>query len=193
MIVWGGLCQGSCSAFNLNTGGRYNPTTNTWTSISTSGAPVGREEHTAVWTGSEMIVWGGTHYFPGVPAFNTGGRYNPTTNTWISTSTTSAPKERNHHSAIWTGNQMIIWGGENFAEDGFFNSGGKYDAASNTWLPTSTSRVSNGPAIVFASSRFSDPKIYLMDLDGTNQTRLTNDTSYDDQPRWSPDGTRSCS
>ena len=42
-----------------NTGGRYNPSTNSWTPTSTTDAPSGRYSHTAVWTGSEMIVWGG--------------------------------------------------------------------------------------------------------------------------------------
>ena len=54
MIVWGG-CNDSGS---LNTGGRYNPSTDSWTATSTTNAPAGRV-HTAVWTGSEMIVWGG--------------------------------------------------------------------------------------------------------------------------------------
>ena len=31
----------------------------TWTATSTTSAPDGRYDHTAVWTGSEMIVWGG--------------------------------------------------------------------------------------------------------------------------------------
>ena len=31
----------------------------TWTATTTTGAPDGRADHTAVWTGSEMIVWGG--------------------------------------------------------------------------------------------------------------------------------------
>jgi hypothetical protein len=31
----------------------------TWTATSTTNAPAGRSTHTAVWTGSEMIVWGG--------------------------------------------------------------------------------------------------------------------------------------
>ena len=49
------------SPFNnyLNTGGRYNPATNSWTATSTNNPPDGREYATAVWTGSEMIVWGG--------------------------------------------------------------------------------------------------------------------------------------
>ena len=42
----------------LNTGGRYNPSTDSWTATSTTNAPSGRVGHTAVWTGSEMIVWG---------------------------------------------------------------------------------------------------------------------------------------
>ena len=45
----------------LNTGGRYNPSTDTWIATSTINAPDGRTGHTAVWTGSEMIVWGGDH------------------------------------------------------------------------------------------------------------------------------------
>src|SRR6266478_1934146 len=34
-------------------------TDDTWTATSTTSAPAARENHTAVWTGSEMIVWGG--------------------------------------------------------------------------------------------------------------------------------------
>ena len=55
MIVWGGIDFSSV----LNTGGRYNPSTDSWTATSTTNAPSAREVHTGVWTGSEMIVWGG--------------------------------------------------------------------------------------------------------------------------------------
>ena len=58
----------------LNTGGRYNPSTDSWTATTTTNAPSARYYHTAVWTGSEMIVWGG---IGGVGYSNTGGRYNP--------------------------------------------------------------------------------------------------------------------
>src|SRR6476619_771329 len=47
----------------------------TWTP--TSGPPDHRVGHTAVWTGSEMIVWGGFRDL--FTPFNTGGRYNPST------------------------------------------------------------------------------------------------------------------
>src|SRR5439155_7845142 len=88
-----------------NTGGRYNPSTDTWTGASTTNAPLARTGHTAVWTGSEMIVWGGED--SGLNPLNTGGRYNPGTNTWIATSTTNAPAARDYHTAVWTGSDMI--------------------------------------------------------------------------------------
>ena len=84
MIVWGGFTGVSY----FNTGGRYDPSTDTWTSTSTAGAPSAREQHTAVWTGSEMIVWGG---YDGASFLNTGGRYDPSTDTWQPTSTATVP------------------------------------------------------------------------------------------------------
>ena len=55
MIVWGG----NGLSGDLNTGARYNPITNSWTAISTVNAPLGRQFPQSVWTGTEMIVWGG--------------------------------------------------------------------------------------------------------------------------------------
>src|SRR5205823_3770802 len=106
MIVWGGW-----DGFeDLNTGGLYNPTTNTWTVAGTTDAPIARESHTAVWTGSEMIVWGGWSVDSQIN-LNTGGRYDPATNSWAATGTTNAPDGRSSHTAVWTGSEMVIWGG----------------------------------------------------------------------------------
>ena len=60
-------------------------TGNTWTATSIINAPDARHFLTAVWTGSEMIVWGGD-VGVGVGT-NTGGRYNPSTDSWTVTST----------------------------------------------------------------------------------------------------------
>lgn len=51
MIIWGGGIFGPTW---FNTGGRYDPDTNSWTAISTINAPTARLGHTAVWSGSEM-------------------------------------------------------------------------------------------------------------------------------------------
>jgi len=93
-------------------------TDDTWTPTTLTNAPTARSLHTAVWTGSEMIVWGG---WGGGPFFNTGGRYNPSTDSWTATSTTNAPSARYGHTAVWTGSEMIVWGG---AGDG--DIGGRY-------------------------------------------------------------------
>ena len=82
MLVWGGSAGAVVSG-----GGRYNPSTNTWASITNTNAPSGRNGHTAVWTGGLMVVWGGGVYVS--PHFSTGGRYDPATNSWTPT----------HHSA----------------------------------------------------------------------------------------------
>jgi len=135
MIVWGGdTCFVSC---DVNTGGRYNPSTDSWTATSTTNAPDGRHYHTAVWTGTEMIVWGGFSLFIGI--LNTGGRYNPATDSWVATSTANAPDARLRHTAVWTGSNMIVWGGDN--NGGNLNTGGRYDPANDSWVATSTTNA----------------------------------------------------
>jgi N-acetylneuraminic acid mutarotase len=131
MIVWGGF---NPDAGETNTGGRYNPSMDSWTPTSTTNAPSGRNLHTAVWTGSEMIVWGGL-------ADNSGGRYNPVTDNWVSTSTTNAPTARIQHTAVWTGSEMIVWGGFSPSGGTYFNTGGKYSPATDSWTPTSTTNA----------------------------------------------------
>jgi N-acetylneuraminic acid mutarotase len=132
MIVWGGE---DGNFFNLNSGGRYNPSTDTWVATSTTNAPSPRDAHTAVWTGSEMIVWGGTS------GDNTGGRYNPGTNSWTATSTTNAPSQRYYHTAVWTGTEMIVWGGYQYPPGTVVNTGGRYNPSADAWTATSTTNA----------------------------------------------------
>jgi hypothetical protein len=85
MIVWGGF--GSFGF--LNTGGRYSPASDTWLPTSTVSAPTVRDSHTAVWTGSAMIVWGGEPGSGGAALTNTGGRYDPVSDSWVATTTSA--------------------------------------------------------------------------------------------------------
>jgi N-acetylneuraminic acid mutarotase len=134
MIVWGGY-DGSHSnpAGDTDTGARYNPSMDNWTATSTSNAPSVRQYHTAVWTGSEMIIWGGEFY---PTPLNTGGRYNPIADSWIATSTTGVPAGRYLHTAVWTGSEMIVWGG--YDGNFFLNTGARYNPASNSWVATNS-------------------------------------------------------
>jgi len=110
-------------------------TDDTWTPTTIINAPAARFGHAAVWTGSEMIVWGGV----GATFFSTGGRYDPGTDSWTPTTTTNAPVGRYLHTAVWTGTEMIVWGGNDGNSD--VNTGGRYDPATDTWTATSTTNA----------------------------------------------------
>jgi hypothetical protein len=133
MIVWGGL--GTITPTGVvNTGGIYDPGSNTWSATSTGGAvPSARSDLQAVWTGSEMIVWGGFDA-ASVP-LQSGGRYDPASDSWAATSIGGAtPAARDYFRVVWTGAEMIVWGG---SSSGFFDTGGRYDPFDDTWTATS--------------------------------------------------------
>ncbi len=132
MIVWGGVDDNYRS---LNTGGQYNPSTDSWAPISVgTNCPSGRYLLTAIWTGSEMIVWGGWN---GSSDLNSGGRYSPSTDSWTPTSIgLNVPSARSRHTAIWTGAEMIVWGGRSGSTN--TNTGGRYTPSTDTWTSTST-------------------------------------------------------
>jgi N-acetylneuraminic acid mutarotase len=113
MIVWGGTTDGNTYLFD---GAKYNPQTNSWTSIPNLGAPSRRAYASHVWTGSELLVWGGmykTNEEPNTP-LGTGARYNPSTNAWVAVMATqiTPPSPRARAAAVWTGTEMIVWGGD---------------------------------------------------------------------------------
>jgi tol-pal system beta propeller repeat protein TolB len=63
----------------------------------------------------------------------------------------------------------------------YSGSGGDYSYSSGT---------SGAGRIAFVSGRDGDYEIFVMDADGRNQTQLTNNSSNDKDPAWSPDGRR---
>ena len=133
MIVWGGIRR---SCFALNTGGRYDPATDTWTATSTgAGVPAARAAHTAVWTGTEMIVWGGTRRRPNLehrrPLRPVDGHLGGDVDG------RERPVGAFDHTAVWTGTEMIVWGGTDDVGS-YPNTGGRYDPATDTWAATST-------------------------------------------------------
>src|SRR5215211_4440216 len=110
----------------------------------TAAPPGPRESHTAVWTGSEMIVWGGANSTSGVPnGGNSGGKYNPSIDIWTPTNIADAPSARFGHTAIWTGTQMIVWGGTDVTSVRF-NTGGKYNPTTDSWTPATTNNAPDG-------------------------------------------------
>ncbi|MEI6341327.1 MAG: hypothetical protein WCR07_05175 [Verrucomicrobiota bacterium] len=99
-----------------------------WRSLSPTNAPGARSGHTAIWTGSRMIVWGGVRN--GV-RLGDGASYNPATDTWSPIATNAAPSARSGHAAVWTGQEMIVHGGDSGA--GPLATTAAYDPATDTW------------------------------------------------------------
>ena len=88
----------------------YNPVKNSWRLL--PAMPLPRSEFAAVWTGHHVLIWGGLsgrspHL--GAPPPH-GEAYNPATNRW-SALPASPLQGRASPLAIWTGHQMIVWGG----------------------------------------------------------------------------------
>lgn len=135
MIVWGGMMPGM-----TNTGARYNPKSDVWKAMPVP-ALAPRADHVAVWTGTEMVVWGGYNGFIG-QMYNDGARYNPKSNTWRQVNSAVAPNARYFHTAVWSGKEMIVWGGVNYPS--YDLSGGRYNPATDTWTPTS---LANPPSL----------------------------------------------
>ncbi len=126
--VWTGskiLIFGGCLPYN-NEFHSYDPATNTWARLSSVNAPSARCGNKAVWTGTKMIVHGGGAGGNPGPQFNDGGIYDPATNTWAPLSTVGSPV-RSEHSAVWTGTEMLVWGGYEFNSTRIgLNTGAKF-------------------------------------------------------------------
>jgi N-acetylneuraminic acid mutarotase len=135
--------------------------TDTWIATSTTNAPDGRTTHAAVWTGSEMIVWGG---YDGTTYFNTGARYNPSTDSWTATSSTNAPTVRANPTGVWTGSEMIVWGGYNGA---YLNTGARYNPGTDSWIATSTTNAPAGRTVHTAVWTGSEMIVWGGTPDGT--------------------------
>ncbi|MBC7935401.1 MAG: hypothetical protein H7Y86_08625 [Rhizobacter sp.] len=181
MIVWGGVTaiSGSSAPSVLATaGGIYNNSGNSWIATNTTGAPTARYYHSAVWTGSKMLVWGGRDL---AGYYNNGGSFDPSTNSW-SALPASPLSARSNHTAIWTGSKMIIWGGENGGTA--LNSGAMYDPVSNTW---SIMSALNAPAGLYNSKAvWTGTEMILV---GGNLTSFTDGRIYQYNPAanvWDP-------
>lgn len=120
-------CFGACSG-----GTCVDP----WEPIAEQGGPEARAEHVAVWTGTEMVVWGGSYGDCDACNLDTGGIYDHGAFEWRPTSLVDAPTARRGATAVWTGSLMLVWGGYHGGSS--TGTGARFDPVSNTWSPIST-------------------------------------------------------
>jgi hypothetical protein len=110
-IVWGGR-EGDPASVNpvvyVGTGLSIEPGNCTATAVAASSLSP-RSNHSAVWTGSRMIVFGGNSGTYGGTRYSDGASYDPVQDQW-SPLEPGTPGARANHQAFWTGTEMIIWG-----------------------------------------------------------------------------------
>lgn len=127
MIVWSGSDLTGRAHEDLG-GAGYDPDSGTWRTI--TDAPISfRYRHTAVWTGDEIVVWGGQT----VEALADGAAYDPASDTWREIA--DAPVEgRLYHVAVWDGQAMVVWGGSRVFRDRMFSDGAGYVPEADRWI-----------------------------------------------------------
>ena len=136
LLVWGGITPDLKRTFR--SGARYNPATDTWTPIASDDTAPAVWGSRAVWTGKEMIVWGGAHQNGDEnvnEVLRTGSAYDPVRNRWRALSAEGAPSARFFHDAVWTGSRLVVWGGGDQNPPRHFDDGGEYDPATDRWSP----------------------------------------------------------
>jgi hypothetical protein len=135
MLVWGGRAGDEVVR---DPGAAYDPATDTWRRLPRPPVRL-RAQHTAVWSGTEMLVWGGSGSLPRRPYFADGAAYDPGADRWRRLP--QAPLlRRADHTAVWTGREMVVWGGsEGDSDVGFYGDGAAFDPAAQSWRPVSPS------------------------------------------------------
>lgn len=90
----------------------FDPVTNAWSYLNSDPLWSQLEPRYSVWTGSEVVIWGGKDFVKGSTFFrNYGLRFNPVTNLIAKVSPPPFPIGKISHSVTWTGNEIIVWGG----------------------------------------------------------------------------------
>ena len=127
LVVGGGSAPTIGNPASLATSGfAYNPTTNRWRQLAAMSS--GRVGFAAVWTGKQVLLWGGTSV-PGEATQAPGIVYDPRTDRWAAIPT--APLSPHFAPiAAWTGHAMIVWGGANLRSPyGWFAGGAIFTPA----------------------------------------------------------------
>jgi hypothetical protein len=137
MVVWGGRNNLGV----LGDGAYYDPTANQWTALTLTNAPSPRFGATVVSTGTRLLVWGGQDQ---QGTLNTGAQLmlgkNNLPASWVTINPVNAPAARSAHSAVWTGQYMLVWGGQGGGN--FLADGAAYDPLADAWSPIN---LNNGP------------------------------------------------
>lgn len=105
-----------------------------WVTSSADNTPSAAGGQAGVWTGQQLLIWGGD-LGAGIDS-GSGAGYQPNLDTWLGMPNTNAPSARDQHTAVWSGQEMIIWGGA--ASGNYANTGGRFNPSNQVWTALTT-------------------------------------------------------
>lgn len=122
----------------------YDPSSDTWTSLASAGAPA-RFNAEAIYTGKEVIVWGG-YVLRGEQEYwqNSGAVLDLATGRWTALTAGAGPAEltthlgnleRKYQTLVWTGKEAVVFGG---GATGSRLNGGAYNPTTKRWRDLGT-------------------------------------------------------
>jgi hypothetical protein len=170
VLVWGNTDWNPRDrTYGATIGARYMPEVDTWVSMSSEGAPSPRQGAAEAWTGTELLMWSGHAAADRgnvLTYLADGARYHAASDTWFPLSGEGAPSPRSGALTVWTGQELVIWGGGADASAQYMD-GGAYDPRTDAWRPLSptpeslgdpTSVVWTGSEVLFWNARAQSPR-----------------------------------
>lgn len=122
--------------------------------------PLLHREHAAqVWTGSELVIWGGD------PDGDSGAAYDPAADRWRPIASAPIPA-RCQAASAWTGQEVLVWGRPCAPAAGLSASpgaGAAYDPAADRWRPLPDGPVEAGPVVT---------SVWIDPVDGGSDSEL---------------------
>ncbi|MFD6948565.1 hypothetical protein A6A08_18400 [Nocardiopsis sp. TSRI0078] len=103
-----------------------------------SGPLASRQDHSLVWSGEELLVWGG-HGATQHDSYADGAAYSPDTGSWRILPEVDL-ESRTRHSAVMVQDRMLVWGGFTPTHSGgpeahLAGDGALYDMETDSWEP----------------------------------------------------------
>jgi N-acetylneuraminic acid mutarotase len=111
-FVWGGTYEESTTTFAPTDGAAFDPATSSWSSVPSPSFPYPpRLDPFATWAGDRIFVFGGWRWEAQANEdLGDTAIYDPASKSWTSVSGGPSPRQRGFPA--WTGQEVIVWGGE---------------------------------------------------------------------------------
>lgn len=189
LVVWGGYKRAGVTSVWQNSGAIYDQRTGQWSDVKCQFGPSelgdqtryeGAPVQTVVWTGSEVVVFGGALIGGKAP----GGMFNPSAanHACRQLSSSGYPANNIAHTAVWAEDRMIIFGGNQHRS--VSDGSASFDPKTNKWTAIGNygaPEARDGHTAVWTGS-----KMIVFGGRGNSMRTLTIEGGvYDPQSGWS--------